>query len=417
MLDRFFIRPDVLSRLRAKVPNKLLKAFVTHLHDRGYIRSTIRTSLWALEHFNSWMQSKQLPLGVANKTLVRTFLREHLRKCQCPSPAPTRLQNVRPALKHFLRLLRDRGDLKSIVPPTPMEAVLEKYRHYLRDMGGLAESTCTSRVRYAREFLKARFGRGILRWQALRPRDGVSFIEQYARRCRPGTAQAAASSLRSFLRYLQFQGWCGLSLSAAVPRIPHWRLSSPPKTMNDEQLRKFLSTFNRSTARGRRGYAMALCQIVLGLRVSEVSRLSLEDIDWHTATIRIRNCKVNRERILPLPARVGRAIAQYLRRNRPSTTCRNVFVRHQRLRGTSVSKSVIREEMRLAYAKVPGCAHWTGTHALRHTAATHMLWQGASLKEIGDVLGHCSLSTTSIYAKVDLPSLTRVPLPWPEVQP
>jgi hypothetical protein len=210
--------------------------------------------------------------NAANKALVRTFLCEHLPKCHCPSPAPTRLQNVRPALNQLLRLLRDRGDLKSIVPATPMEAVLEQYCRYLRDMGGLAKSTCTSRVRYAREFLEGKFGRGVLRWQALQPRDGVAFVEQYARRCRPGTAQAAASSLRSFLSYLQFQGWCGLSLAAAVPRIPHWRLSSLPKTMNDEQLRKFLSTFNRSTARGRRDYAMALCQIILGLRVPVINR-------------------------------------------------------------------------------------------------------------------------------------------------
>jgi site-specific recombinase XerD len=73
--------------------------------------------------------------------------------------------------------------------------------------------------------------------------------------------------------------------------------------------------------------------------------------------------------------------------------------------------------MRLAYRKVRDCAHLGGTHVLRHTAATRLLQHGASLKEIADVLGHRSLDTTTIYAKVDLPGLIDVALPWPEVRP
>lgn len=73
--------------------------------------------------------------------------------------------------------------------------------------------------------------------------------------------------------------------------------------------------------------------------------------------------------------------------------------------------------MCLAYAKVPACKHLYGTHILRHTAASRMLQRGASFKEIADVLGHRFLETTAIYAKVDLPTLTAVALPWPEATP
>jgi site-specific recombinase XerD len=69
--------------------------------------------------------------------------------------------------------------------------------------------------------------------------------------------------------------------------------------------------------------------------------------------------------------------------------------------------------MRRAY-KRSGCApDWTGTHVLRHTAATRLHQHGASIKEIADVLGHRSIDTSLIYTKVDLNTLGSVALPWP----
>lgn len=186
--------------------------------------------------------------------------------------------------------------------------------------------------------------------------------------------------------------------------------------MTESQLRDFLSVFDRSTAVGRRDYAMALCQVDMGLRACEVAGLCLEDIDWRNAILRINTTKVKRAREFPLPVRVGRAISRYLRYGRFSTFTRSIFVRHGKRHGFPVSTHLIRWAMRRAYAEVQGCEHWTGTHVLRHTAATLMLRRGVSLKEIADVLGHQSIETTTIYTKVDLPALGAVALPWPEAQ-
>jgi integrase len=184
--------------------------------------------------------------------------------------------------------------------------------------------------------------------------------------------------------------------------------------MSDEQLRQFLAGFDRSTPTGRRDYAMALCQADLGLRISEVDALRLDHIDWHGATVRIVAGKTGRTRELPLTKGVGDAIAEYLRGGRPTTTCRHVFVRHTVPVGTALGTSLIRHVISRAFARVDGCAHWKGAHVLRHTAATRLHRHGASLKEVADLLGHQSLDTTAIYTKVDLPTLARVALPWPE---
>ena len=417
MLDSFFDRPFVLSRLRASPLGNLLEEYAGHLQAQGYSRSTIRYRVWAVEHFGTWLHSRPPSSRTLDQDAVHYFLTKHLPHCCCPSPAPLTFLTVRPALTQLLRLLRDKGRLRpAAVAPQPAVVAVEQFRHHLRQTCGLAESTCRSRVHYALVFLDGKFGHSPIRWEDLHPSDVVSFVTGYARRCRPGATQMVADALRSFLRYLQFQGWCNPALVAAVPRFPHWRLSHVPKAMTDEQLATFLATFDQATPTGRRDYAMALCQVHLGLRVSEVVDLCLEDMDWRAAILHVATRKTGRARELPLPQCVGQAIAAYLLQGRPTTADRHVFVRHRRLQGVAVSASLVRSVMALAFDRVPGCEHWEGTHVLRHTAATRLHRRGADFKEIADLLGHRCLNTTAIYAKVDLPSLSGVALPWPEVQ-
>jgi integrase/recombinase XerD len=148
--------------------------------------------------------------------------------------------------------------------------------------------------------------------------------------------------------------------------------------------------------------------------VGEVVALTLDDIDWRNGTIRIAAGKSLQDRLLPLPNRIGRVLVDYLRHGRPKTACRSLFVRLTTPVGTPVSSRAIRYHVDRALAKVEGCAGWTGTHLLRHTAATRMYRRGASLKHVADILGHRSLETTALYAKVNLEQLAAVALPWPK---
>lgn len=95
--------------------------------------------------------------------------------------------------------------------------------------------------------------------------------------------------------------------------------------MTDRQIRAFLATFDRSRPAGRRDFAMALCQLDLGLRAAEVIALELDDIDWRNGTIRIRADKSLRDRLLPLSKRVGQALVDFLRHGRPKTSCRSLL--------------------------------------------------------------------------------------------
>ena len=185
--------------------------------------------------------------------------------------------------------------------------------------------------------------------------------------------------------------------------------------MDDKELKQFLQCFDLFTSTGVRDYAMALCMAELGMRVSEVALMKLEDLDWRNGCVAIESVKTRCHKFLPLPKNVGKAISEYLQSDRPKPQCRNVFLRHSTPAGTVVTRELVRGVMRRAYEKI-GHPEWTGTHLLRHTAATRLHQRGVPLKEIADLLGHRCIDTSMIYTKIHMASLGQTALPWPEVQ-
>jgi site-specific recombinase XerD len=218
--------------------------------------------------------------------------------------------------------------------------------------------------------------------------------------------------MRSFLRYLHYKGFVGQDLSLTVPKVARWPLSSLPKHLPAAQVRQVLSHCDRSTPLGRRNYAILLLLARLGLRASEVVRLNLEDIDWENARITVCG-KGGKWAPLPLPADVARALARYLRRDRPRCACRRVFIRDYAPLGGLNRNTSVAKIVQCALAKAGVVSARKGAHLLRHSLATEMLRQGVSLDEIGEVLRHKSRDSTAIYAKVDLNWLRALALPWP----
>jgi integrase len=213
------------------------------------------------------------------------------------------------------------------------------------------------------------------------------------------------------LRYLHYRGLIDSDLSLAVPKVARWAFSTLPKHLSAAQVRQVLQQADRSTPLGRRNYAILLLLARLGLRAGEVVRLNLEDIDWDHARITV--CGKGKRAQLPLPADVARALARYLRRDRPRCACRRVFIRHRAPMGGFHRAGAIANIVARALTKAGVVSGRKGAHLLRHSLATDMLRKGASLDEIGEVLRHKSPDSTAIYAKVDLKALRALALPWP----
>ncbi len=180
-------------------------------------------------------------------------------------------------------------------------------------------------------------------------------------------------------------------------------------------MHRLLGAFPEGLPSRRRAYAIVRCLVDLGLRAHEVIGLTLDDVDWTAGTIRISHTKARRVDILPLPATTGRAIAEYLRSERPATTSRHVFVRHVAPVNKPVNSGVVQWVFREACARA-GLPH-TRAHRMRHTLASRLLAGGATLNEVSDMLRHRHLDTTLIYAKLDTARLATVALPWPGTTP
>ena len=201
----------------------------------------------------------------------------------------------------------------------------------------------------------------------------------------------------------------------AVPTIAMWRLSALPRYLPSADVERVIATCNRDTAVGLRDRAAILLLARLGLRAGDILNMHLGDIDWTHATVRVSG-KSRYEVKLPLTQEVGDAVLDYLRRGRPPVQDTHLFIRMQApwrsLRVSAVSAIVAR-----AIARAGVEAPFRGAHVLRHSAATGMLRQGATLQQVGAVLRHKYLDTTAHYAKVDVQRLRDIALPWPEVFP
>jgi site-specific recombinase XerD len=252
-----------------------------------------------------------------------------------------------------------------------------------------------------------------LEWSGFTADRLQKFVEQDAGPRKGFGPHGTATSVRSFLRFLVSQGFIAPGLELAIPQIRHWLQAALPQRLTELELERLCVAASDGTAIGRRNYAIIQLLAKLGLRANEVARLRLEDVDWSNGFLLIRAPKSHRERSLPLRQEVGEVLVSYLKFGRPGTTYREVFLRHAPSVCPLKTPSAITKIVKRLLVKAGIERRSSGAHLLRHTAATRMVNQGATFKDVADVLGHQSLQTTAIYAKLDLARLAEVALPWP----
>ena len=291
---------------------------------------------------------------------------------------------------------------------TPLEALIEEYRRYLVHERGLADATVRAYLVVARSSLPQLGGPG-LDLAALTAGQVRAFVVRECRRRHAGSAQVLVTGLRSLLRFLSLQGHTPHPLAASVPAASAMRGGWLPRALPSELVAALLASCDSSTPAGRRDFAILTVLSRLGLRAGEVAGLELEDIDWHHGELAVRGKGARRDR-LPLPVDVGEALVAYLAGGRPQVGCRAVFLRvHAPI--TSMTCSNVSELVRRACRRA-GIAP-VSAHRLRHSAATTMLRNGASLNEVGQVLRQSRPATTAMYAKVDRVALRALAQPWP----
>jgi integrase/recombinase XerD len=396
--------------LRDDPAGPMLEGFARALSEAGYAAIIARRHLRAAEHFIYWSDRLGMSVNKCNEQSLVGF-GHHLRRCHGSDSNHTyRLKIVRGA-RLFLAWLRNARIINSVHPPIHDPDLLSAFRQWMRQQRGTSDVTLRLHSIYIREFLR-RLGEEPSRFHARRLR---SFVLKKSRSCGVATVKQCTTALRMFLRFLIARGQCPVGLDAAIPTVADWRLASLPRYLPPEDVERLIASCDRASAVGRRDRAILLLLARLGLRAGDIVHLRLNDIDWKSASIQVcgKTCHPMR---LPLTQEVGQAIVTYLKEGRPRTNTDAMFILCRApfspLGDSSTVSMIVAKAFRCAGVVRPSRG---AAHLLRHSLATSLLRQGASLQDIATILRHRSLETTRIYAKVDIPSLRQIAQPWPEV--
>jgi integrase/recombinase XerD len=379
-------------------------AYREELGRRGYTVRSAVCDVRQVARFSRWLQAAGLSAAEVRDVHIEEFM------------AWQRLDGryrshwSRPGLRCLLDVLRERGVLAAeerVAPSTPTDLLVARFERSLAYERGLASGTVALYSACVRRFVD-----GLPRdreLSALLVGDVTAVVLRESDRVSISATQTFVNGVRAFLRFCFIEEVIGSDLSQAALLVRGRSSSTLPMGISSSDARALLRSCDRRQALGRRDYASIITLLRLGLRRSELAGLRLDDIDWRAGELIVRG-KGAREDRLPLPADVGEAIAAYLRRGRPQSSWREVFLRskapYDPIASGTVASTVRRACRRAGIAEV-------GSHRLRHTAACEMVQANVPLYRIGQVLRHRSLQSTARYARVDVERLRLLAAPWP----
>lgn len=379
-------------------------AFKSKLKDLGYTPLSVASELRMLADWSRWLQEQSLSAADVTRERGEQFVTER-HSAGRVSPYPPRVFNTMIEILIEQDVIEPDDDAPA--PGSGIDVVLASFKEFLLSERGLALSTAAAYVLRARRFLDRQVPTGTL--SALKTKNVTDAVRAEAALVSVGSTQFFVVAVRSFLRYCFIEGLTPTDLSGAALAVTGRRRSPLAARISTADAQGLLDSCDRYESAGLRDYAILVLLIRLGLRASEVATLSLDDIDWRAGLIVVHG-KDHRDDQLPLPADVGQALTDYLQQGRPPTSHREVFLRLlaplQALGRGGIATVVRRACHRTGLAPI-------GTHRLRHTLASDMVNSGARLSEIAQVLRHRSLTSTALYARVDIAGLRSLARPWP----
>jgi site-specific recombinase XerD len=407
-MEQFYKDPRTPLRMREGPLGAYVDDLGRQLSEEGYARASARYALQLVADLGRWIARRKIVPGQLTPEYLECYLEYRSRHRHYRSGDAA-------IVRRLLKLLREKSIVAAAAPieHSAAQRLEEEFRLYLQQERRLASATVFHYLVFAKRFLAQCFADGEVRLDCLRAVDVVGFVQREAARLHhPKRSKLMITALRSFLQYARYRGLISIDLRSSVPSVASWSMASLPRALSSDEVQRLLAHCDRHTAVGRRNWAILLLLARLGLRAGEVVGLAFEDLNWEAGELCIRANGGNSDR-LPIPQDVGAALAEYLRHSRPACSSRQVFVRMRAPNRGFASSAAISSIVHRALDRAGLDPAHKGAHLLRHSVATQMLRQGASLAEIGELLRHRSQQTTMIYAKVDLDLLRPLALSWP----
>jgi site-specific recombinase XerD len=408
IMSELFANPNHHQDIDKGPLDCIIPDYAVLLSQQGYSEQSAHLQLRFLNDMNRWLDQQGIPVADLTEQTIHRYMKSRHHRFR-----PRRDDAA--ILNKLVHLLQDHCLLPMEVtrlPDNSCKRLENDYDRYLSEERGLSVATRTNYRIFIQKFMSTQFGDNHPCFANLSAVDVIRFIRHQAEGLKPKSAGLMVTAMRSFFRYLRYRGDITIDLAACIPSIANWQSSTLPKFLRPEQIQQILNQCDRRTAHGRRNFAILLLLARLGLRACEIVSLTLDDIRWQAGEISIQG-KGNRLALLPLPPDVGQAIADYLKKDRPTCSTRRVFICMRAPRRGFANSIAISTIVARTLKKAGIDSAHTGAHLFRHTLATEMLRQGAALVDIALLLRHSSINTTTLYAKVDLVALRPLAQSWP----
>jgi integrase/recombinase XerD len=317
-------------------------------------------------------------------------------------------------IRGLLRFLQEHALLPAVPPAVTRVGTLAKiYGAALHDLRGLAPLTIRQHVTTAEQFLRhLDYELTPERLAALTASDVEGFVGEAGKGLSRASLQHTVARLRSFLRFLASSGTVRPDLDRQIDTPRVYRQEQLPRSLPWPTVRALLHAIDRRTRQGLRDYTMLFLIATYGLRACEVVALTLDAIDWRGRRLHVAQRKTGATLVLPLTDAAGTVLLQYLRRGRPASPHRELFLRERAPAGvlerTAVT-DVFQKWVRRSGLPIP----FQGPHCLRHSYAVALLRRGVGLKTLGDLLGHRTAESTCAYLRLATDDLREVALTAP----
>lgn len=404
-------------------PSPVVKAFRQYLERHQYSYSVVSMSVAAVNQFLRHLQHEGKGPEVARPADVTAFVDEKRRQYEerhggkPPSERTWRCKYTGP-IHRMLRLV-DPEWPRPEPPRSEAESLrrdlIADFARWLVDDHGLSEETRRTRCWAAEGLLSWLESKGRTTFTDLTLVEVDGYLANRLPSLRRTSRAAVCSALRSFFRFLFCCSRISINLANRVSGPHLYQDAEIPHAFTEEQIRQILQcTHEDRTPTGRRDYAMLLLLATYGLRAGEVLHLRLDDIHWREERIRIRHTKTYAETFLPLMAPVGTAILAYLENGRPKTEIRQVFLQaiapYQIFKRGGAIRTIIHRRLKEAGIEVSGRQ---GAHAFRYARARSLLNASVPKAVIGNLFGHRSSKSTTVYLKLVTDDLRAIGLDLP----
>jgi len=402
----------------------LISQFEEHLARARYSSTATKRYLAVARYFLKYIEGQQVPIEAVQPSHVTKYLTRELRKfARCHGHSPVSVQHWRGShtagVHQFLQCIVGQwpsNATASSAYEASCQVLCSEYAQWLRERRGLAAETISDRAAEAGRFLSWYGERNeASTLSAVAIADIDAYLHARAPSLRRVTRKGVAQRMRCFLRFVHATGRTERDFALCVMAPTLYAFESIPSALSPDQVGAVMQTSrNDQSPKGLRDYAILMLLTTYGMRAGEITRLQLIDIDWRADRIFVRHTKTGSQSILPLMPAVGEALLTYLRRGRPKTDVREIFIRMRApYRGFESGSSLYSSTRRRLDAAGVQPEGKRGPHAFRHARAVSLLRDGTPMKIIGDVLGHRSSSSTSVYLKLATDDLRDVALEIP----